>query len=225
MHVQGAQLLLRDLAELDLQRCGAEGWDAALDAAALSSLPPRRIDNLLRHWLQQQGVKLPSTARMDEIRAQMLGAAEDAHPEIDFGARVLRRSCGQLALHARRPAPPQSEIRVDWQGEAEIALPQWHGSLLFLQGEGAGIPAALLREQGLLLRPRSGSERVKPALLRPTRSLKLLYQEAGIAPWRRLWLPLAYLDQRLVFAAGLGMDVRHLEPGGITLRWRESPGA
>ena len=36
----------------------------------------------------------------------------------------------------------------------------------------------------------------------------------------RPWLPLAYLDDVLVYAAGLGMDARHTGTAdGIRLRW------
>jgi tRNA(Ile)-lysidine synthase len=222
-HAQSAQALLRDLAEIDLAQCGAPDWDAPLDAAQLAALPVRRADNLLRHWLQHRGVRLPSAARIEEIRAQMLDAAQDAQPEIEFGAMVLRRSRGWLELRPLRDTPPEEDIPLAWHGEAEIAVPQWQGTLLFLRGAGPGIPAALLRRHGLLLRPRRGGERLKLSPLRPSRSLKLLYQEADIAAWRRQWAPLAYLDGRLVFVAHLGMDARQLEEGGIVLQWQEAP--
>jgi tRNA(Ile)-lysidine synthase len=71
-----------------------------------------------------------------------------------------------------------------------------------------------------MLHRRAGQERLKLAANRPSRSLKSLYQEAEIAPWRRLWSPLLYLNGELVFAAGLGMDVRHLAMGeSVALRW------
>jgi tRNA(Ile)-lysidine synthase len=224
-HAQSAQALLRDLAEIDLAHCGASDWHAPLPADSLARLPARRADNLLRHWLQQQRVSLPSTARMEEVREQMLNAAADAHPEIDFGTMVLRRVRGSLILTPRRDTPPDDDILLRWQGQEEIVVPQWQGSLQFLRGSGPGISTQLLRQHDLQLRPRRGSERLKPAPLRPSRSLKLLYQEAGIAPWRRLWSPLVYLEERLVFVAHLGMDARHVEEGGIVLRWKENTAA
>jgi tRNA(Ile)-lysidine synthase len=219
-HIQAAQSLLADLAALDLAQCGGD-WDAPLRISGLAALPERRADNLLRHWLQHQGIRLPSSARLEEIRKQMLTSAEDAQPEVDLGERILRRSGAVLAIHAKRAAAPDFDILLRWNGEAEIALPQWHGTLLLMQGEGAGIPAGSLREHGLCLRPRRGSERLKLSLTRPSRGLKQLYQDAGIPPWTRLWSPLAYLDEQLVFVAGLGMDARHVAPQGIMLRWRE----
>jgi tRNA(Ile)-lysidine synthase len=52
--------------------------------------------------------------------------------------------------------------------------------------------------------------------------LKSLFQESAIASWQRQWSPLVYLDNKLIFVAGLGMDVRHLtQDGGLTLRWEK----
>ena len=80
--------------------------------------------------------------------------------------------------------------------------------------------ARLLRRHPLMLHRRAGQERLKVAANRPSRSLKALYQEAEVAPWRRLWSPLLYLNGELVFVAGLGMDVRHAAMGdAVLLRW------
>jgi tRNA(Ile)-lysidine synthase len=86
----------------------------------------------------------------------------------------------------------------------------------------AGMHPPTLQEGALTLRPRAGRERMKMALNRPSRSLKNLFQEAGVPAWQRDWLPLLYLDDELVFAAGLGLDARHVRnlPEGMLLHWR-----
>jgi tRNA(Ile)-lysidine synthase len=99
-------------------------------------------------------------------------------------------------------------------------VPAWRGTLLFEPTDGPGLAADALTRHALVLHPRVGQERLKLAANRPSRSLKSLYQEAEIAPWRRLWSPLLYLNGELVFAAGLGIDVRHAVMGqGVMLRW------
>jgi tRNA(Ile)-lysidine synthase len=186
----------------------------------LKTLAPRRADNLLRHWLYQNRVQLPSQSRLAEIRGQMLDAAHDMHPFFDFGEMVLRRIGNRLELHPRLGTPPEDPVELHWHGEAGIAVPAWRGTLVFEPGDGLGLPADALSRHSLMLHRRSGQERLKLAANRPSRSLKALYQEAEIAPWRRLWSPLLYLNGELVFAAGLGMDVRRLVMGeSVTLRW------
>lgn len=219
-HAQAAQSLLQDLAEIDLASCRASDWNAPLYVPALQALTPQRADNLLRHWLYQNRVQLPSTSRLEEIRSQMLRAAADMHPFFDFGPVTLRRIGNRLELHPRLDAPPEDPVALQWHGEAEIAVPAWRGTLVFEPSEGIGLSADALSRHTLVLHPRAGQERLKLAANRPSRSLKSLYQEAEIAPWRRLWSPLLHLNGELVFVAGLGMDVRHAVMGqGIALRW------
>jgi tRNA(Ile)-lysidine synthase len=73
----------------------------------------------------------------------------------------------------------------------------------------------------MLLRARSGGERLKPDPLRPSRTLKNLFQESALPAQQRPWLPLAYVGGSLVFAAGLGMDAREAGvDNGVRLGWR-----
>lgn len=220
LHAQSAQLLLHDLAMMDCAVCKAGAQDAALDISKLKSLSTERADNLLRHWLHEHGVQLPSRSRLDEIRVQMFEAVPDTHPFFDFGAVKLRRIDNRLELHPDLGTPPCDALALRWQGESAIHVPQWHGRLVFERCEGEGLDAAMLRNGMLRLRPRMGRERIKIAKNRPSKSLKNLFQELSIAPWKREWLPLLYLDNDLLFVAGLGMDTRNLKKeGGVTIRW------
>lgn len=219
-HVQSAQALLQDLAEIDLAACKAMDWSAPLQVPVLQAMTPQRVDNLLRHWLYRNGVQLPSASRLDEIRDQMLGAAGDMHPFFDFGPMALRRIGNRLELHPQLGIPPESPVALQWQGESELSVPAWRGRLVLEPTDGLGLSAEELRRHPLMLHPRVGQERLKLAANRPSRSLKALYQEAEIAPWRRLWSPLLYLNGQLVFVAGLGIDVRHAVMGNaVTVRW------
>ncbi len=221
LHAQSAQSLLQELAAIDLEQCRADEEGMSLALAPLAALSSERIDNVLRHWLYRQGIQLPSTARLDEIRQQMLHAADDLHPFFDFGPMTLRRIGGRLELHPRLGDPPADELPLQWRGEREIAVPQWRGRLIFEPSANSGLDAGRLRNGRMTLRCRSGQERLKIASNRPSKSLKSLFQEASIAPWRRNWLPLLYLDAELVFVAGLGMDARRLTQGeGMALHWQ-----
>src|SRR2546430_8025036 len=44
---------------------------------------------------------------------------------------------------------------------------------------------------------------------RPRRTLKNLFQEAGVPPWERERMPLLYRGDQLVWAPGLGVDTRY----------------
>jgi len=219
-HWQSAQQLLDQLAEIDLANC-AEG--NALNLSSMAALSEQRIDNLLRYWLLLQGAPYPpSTAQLSQLRMQMLDARADANPSVVLCYLQLQRHAGWLVASAiMHSHPPAGPMRVQWRGEREIEIPEWQGSLLFTQAESTGICPQRLQASALTLQPRAGGERLKPGATRPSRTLKNLFQEAALPAQQRPWLPLAYLEGQLVFAAGLGMDVRHADArGGIVLGWR-----
>ncbi len=223
-HWQAARQLQDELAAIDLAHC-AHG--EALSLERMAALSVTRVDNLLRYWLAGQGAQRPpSEAQLMQLREQVLGAASDAHPTLPLCGLKLQRQRGLLlALPCSNLQPPDGELCLRWQGEPSIEVPEWQGALLFERGAG-GIGDEQLRRGMLKLRPRAGGERLKPDGRRPSRSLKNLYQEAGLAAALRPWLPLVYLDDALVFAAGLAMDARHTgAAGGIRLRWQPGSAA
>ncbi len=223
-HMQSAQVLLDELAGIDLANCAGEGG-TALRIAALQQLSPTRADNLLRYWLGQQGLRMPTSGQLEQVRRQMLLGAPDQQPVVRIGPFELRRSAGLLQIHVLSEAAQdwQGETGgVSWQGEDLIEVPSWHGRLLFQRSAGPAVPEAVLRATTLVLRPRQGQERLKLASNRPSRTLKNLFQEAGIPGGSRLHLPLVFFGDELLLAAGLGLNLNcsALTPEpGITLGW------
>ncbi len=240
-HMQSAQRLLDELAAIDLGDCAGEGG-AALRIASLQQLTATRTDNLLRYWLCQQGLRMPSSAQLGQVRRQMLLAAPDQHPIVRIDAVELRRSAGMLRAHSiadvardwpgstALPGPDaavnvaeQETVQLSWQGEDVIEVPGWRGRLIFQRSAGPAVPEAVLRAATVVLRPRQGQERVKLASNRPTRTLKNLFQEAAIPVGRRAQLPLVWLGDELLLASGLGtnLNCRMLAPEpGVTVSWQ-----
>ena len=85
-----------------------------------------------------------------------------------------------------------------------------------------GVDADWLRSLPLLIEFRRGGERLKRADNRPTRPLKYHFQELNIPAWERGRLPVVHAGKELIFAAGIGMDCKHLGVGAgrIRLRWQ-----
>lgn len=219
-HWQSAQRLLDDLAEIDEARC-AEGDALRIDR--LRTLSVERIDNLLRYWLAGQGMpQPPSAAQLEQLRHQVLSARPDTHPSITLAGMGFRRQGGLLvACLPDTGTPPGHDLLVEWRGETEIAFPEWQGTLVFEHADGLGLCPRQLRLGPIRLSPRRGGERLKPEVLRPSRTLKNLFRESAVPAAARPWLPLVYVGDSLVFAAGLGMDVRAAEvEGGVRLAWR-----
>ena len=90
------------------------------------------------------------------------------------------------------------------------------GELRFRRVQGQGIDRSRLKDKVLQVRLRSGGERLQPDARRPSRTLKNLFQEAGVPPWERERLPLLFCGSELVWAPGLGVDAKFLSAGRAT---------
>jgi tRNA(Ile)-lysidine synthase len=223
--VADAAQALRGLAADDLAACSAGVAAGVLRLDRFAFLTPARQRLVLRAWLAAAGLEAPSRARLQEVAEQALTARSDARllVRLASGAEV-RRHRGLLVLH-RPLAVERAGHVLHWRGEDEVALPEWGGSLQFRRAEGEGFDPDWLRAAPLEIRARGGGERFKPHPTRPSKTLKRLFQDAGIAEYERAALPLVWREDRLIFVAGLGPDARLVDGDGprIALAWQ--PGA
>lgn len=215
---------LRELATADLAACTEEAPAGMLRLDRLAALPAGRRAVAVRAWLAAHGVQVPSRARLAQVLAQALGGRADSRMKVRLGNHEVRRHRGLLLLRAAQPER-QGEATVHWQGESEIAVPSWGGVLRFEPTQEEGFDADWLRAEPLQLRGRGGGERFKPHALRPSKTLKRLFQEAGIAEFDRAALPLVWRNGRLIYVAGLGADARLVEAGGERVRLHWHPDA
>jgi tRNA(Ile)-lysidine synthase len=227
-HAQAAQRLLNELAAQDLERC-KQG--ECIDVTRLRQLGIDRIDNMLRYWLASRGVRMPATAWLNEMRTQLLDARADAQLCVTHPDCYIRRHRDRIFLVPRLDDNILSALPVAfrWNGEARIPFAPYGGSLFFEEVKaeaGAGVDADWLRGQELIIRHRSGGERLKLAPNRPTRSLKHHFQALDVPAWERERLPVVIADGQLLFAAGIGMDCQCISNSGgmrIRLRWQAYP--
>lgn len=186
-HAAEVAELLAALAAADLRAVEADG---GLSVAALRALSPARRRNLLRHWLAVQGQEAPPAELLERLDRELLSARPDATPRLRYGPREFRRYRDLLYLLPLLPPAPQG-LQLEWRRGRELELPPGCGRL------------RLERAPRLPLRVRfpSGGERLRPAGVARTRSLKNLFQEAGVPLWVRERTPLVYRGEEL-FAAG-----------------------
>jgi len=215
---------LHELAAADLVSCTEEAPPGMLRVDRLAALSPVRRSVAVRAWLAQHGVEMPSRARLGQVLAQALCGRADARMKVRLGAHEVRRHRGLLLLRDAQ-AERHGEATIHWRGEREIAVPAWGGVLHFEETGDEGFDAEWLRARSLHLRGRGGGERFKPHALRPSKTLKRLFQDANIAEFERTALPLVWRDDRLIFVAGLGADARLVDTGGSRVRLLWEPNA
>jgi tRNA(Ile)-lysidine synthase len=186
-HAAEASGLLHELAQADLAPLRVNG---GLQIAPLLALPEARRRNALRSWLRERGVDdLPSADALVRIEHEVLAAAEDAQPTFFIGDRELRRYRDVLHVLPRLEPAPGVTV-VEWSEGDRLDLPAGCGRLL------ASAPPPM----SLHVRFPQGGEKLCPSTTSRTRSLKNLFQEAGVPPWLRQRTPLLYVADRLVAA-------------------------
>lgn len=208
-HAAESQALLDEMAAADGKNACEDG---SLAVAALCALPALRAKNLLRWFLDRQGVRVPSAARLEEILRQAIEARVDAQVEIAAGDKRVCRYRGRLYVVAAVNLDIPADCRVNWAFQDCLEIPGGMLHFDFCQGE--GISLAKLRAAPVTVRFRHGQAWLRPDCRRPSRSLKNLFQESAIPPWQRPRIPLLFSGERLVWAAGIGVDCDYRAAAG-----------
>ena len=213
-HFAEASQLLDELAAMDSENCLVRG---KLQIERIRKLNIKRVKNLLRYTLAQQGAMLPSTAKLEDIANQLLSANRDNQIHITFGNHEIRCFKGAVyILHKNKKVQAQNFDQCVWQGETRLALPHLNGAIHFTEVVNQGIDQQKLRTGPVTVRIRAGGERFTPACNRPRRSLKNLLQETSIPPWQRSRMPLLFCGEHLVWAPGIGIDCEFQVKSGET---------
>ena len=193
-------------------------WKQALARAARHfARREAGAEALLRKFLQGKGLRAPSEAKLVEMLKQLTSRGRRTLVEHD-GAR-LRVYRGRIL----EDQPGQAFKPVAWNGERKLAIPALGGELRFRAARGKGFSKNL----ALKVRLRRGGERLQPDARRPRRTLKNLFQEAGVPPWERDRLPLLVSGEDVVWVPGLGVDVRYQaakNAPGVLPEWRKITG-
>jgi tRNA(Ile)-lysidine synthase len=213
-----ARELLDAMARSDLESCGDGD---TLDLPALQSLGEARAKNALRYWCDVRGMAPLSAARTAELLRQLRESRADSQASLAAGEWRFLRYRGRL--HLRQVAADVSgDLNEVWNGENALPLVALGGVLKFKPEEGRGLSVDRLRSGRVTVRLRRGGERLRLDRRRPRRTLKNLFQERGVPPWRRDRLPLVYCDENLVSVPGIGDACEfRAEPGeaGLIVTW------
>lgn len=224
-HMAEADILLDELAEIDVRSCQLNNEDSKQIALKpLEALSAARIKNALRWWLLQNGCDLPSTAQLQQITQQLLYAKSDANIKINVSASLtLRRFQGRAYL-VKVVQNVNLSFQQDWHGEDVLLLPDV-SRLLFSRKLGEGIALKFFETNKPTIRYRQGGETIKPAENRPSRSLKSIFQTSSIPPWQRERLPLLCLNSDLVMLPNIVVDARFkaaVDEPGLVVNWQDN---
>ncbi|WP_295385577.1 tRNA lysidine(34) synthetase TilS [uncultured Thiodictyon sp.] len=173
------------------------GRPGTLSIPGLVRLEPKLCKAVLRLWLRRRSFMVPDTTHLGRILAEVLPARPDADPLVAWRGCEIRRY--RQDLFALRPSPPVSVGQtLAWAG-AVLELPHGLGTLERVCDPGrrdAPLPPWRVRfgVSELSCRPAGGA---------CNRPLKKLFQDAGVPPWLRPYVPLVFDGDDLVAVAGV----------------------
>ncbi len=195
-HCAEAAELLGALAQADLLTLSNAG---SLSVAKLLGLSPARQRNVLRFWIEQSGLPLPQQRHLERLQSEVLHAAPDAEPCMHWPGVEVRRYRDALVV-----LPPLSgfDAAQQWVWNLDTPLTiAGAGTLTARRNQGAGLRVEACAA-GAQITFRNGGERIRPAGRAHHATLKNLFQQAGVPPWRRERVPLLYINGELVAVAG-----------------------
>lgn len=206
------------LAQIDAGRCRVEGRADQLACGPLRTLSRARQRNLLRAWIEANGLPVPARAVLEQILDSHLTARCDANPCLAWPGAQVRRYRERLYVMPPLPAG-DSSLRVAWTITEALRLPGG-GTLAADAATGDGLRVSA--DTCLEVRFRQGGERLQPAGRAGHHTLKKLFQEWQVPDWQRNRVPLVFSAGALVAVAGycVSEDFRaRAGERGYVLRW------
>tara|TARA_R110000868_G_scaffold84822_6_gene238969 strand:- start:42988 stop:44244 length:1257 start_codon:yes stop_codon:yes gene_type:complete len=164
-----------------------------LDTTLVQQYPRNQQKLIVRSWLQQCDLPLPSTAQLNAVLDEVIAAKEDAEPLVEWQGAQIRRY--QSQLYAMQPLPTMDISQVyAWPNVNEpLHLP-------YMTLDDSLLANAELNN--VSVRFRQGGERFHPFNRDKSQTLKKLMQEWQIPSFLRDYVPLIYVDEKLTAVVG-----------------------
>lgn len=221
-HCAEAQQIIEALSEREIALVAGKR-PGTLSISRLKDLDHPLRKAVLLHWIAGRGFLSPGSRRLDRIIGEVLSARRDAAPLVAWAGCEVRRYRDDLfAIGPLPPSPGPQPIR--WIS-GSVSLPNGLGRLRLLGAGGEVIDPSGLFRGGVSVRFGVEGLLCRPVGMAHSRPLKKLFQEAGVPPWVRRYLPLVFAGEALV-AIGDGWVC---DPGpagkmeGLKVCWQQDP--
>jgi len=198
-HCAEAQLLLSEQAK-KLFLPIFNGLDETLSISQLIAYSFTQQRLVIREWFQILNLKMPSQAFIERIQSDVISARPDSDPLLSGKDYCIRRYRDKLyCLKVGRAEKIVASIWPKMQTSFSFSA----GQALCFMPSSAGICYEKWQKSTVVVKARSGGEKISLPGRKGHHDLKQLFQEAGIAPWERAGIPLIYLDDKLAVVGDL----------------------
>ena len=162
------------------------------------SLTQQRL--VIREWFQMLNLKMPSQAFIERIQSDVISARPDSDPLLSGKGYCIRRYRDKL--YCLKVAGAEKIVASIWP-KMQTLFSFSAGQALYFMPSSAGICYDKWQKSTVVVKARSGGEKISLPGRKGHHDLKQLFQEAGIAPWERAGIPLIYLDDKLAVVGNL----------------------
>jgi tRNA(Ile)-lysidine synthase len=189
-HCNESQEIIDEFTKNDLMQCKTA--NNTLSIIKLISFDEKTQRQIIRLWLLEKNIVLPSEKKMQQILTTVLKAREDKTPLLKWGNFEIRRYRDELYVMSALEEF-DADKKYAWDFQAPLQIPGI-GTLSVNTVKGAGLKKEI---QSVMVCFRQPGCKI---LLSGTHHsyLKNLFQEWGIPPWERGRIPLLFVDNQCV---------------------------
>ncbi|MCF2859446.1 tRNA lysidine(34) synthetase TilS [Pseudoalteromonas sp. SMS1] len=208
--LQAQQALVDEISYGDLTRCTEH---QCLLVTQLNTLSALRQNNVVRAWLAQKHVDMPSKKQLAQIIQQSLNARPDAQVNIQLAQGSIKLYQGKLywVTKDQVPLPVVSDLKLTQP--VRIADGR---QLIVCEGKGVRRP---LCAETVSLKFGCLSEHIKPLGKPGHNSVKHWLKDLKVPTWERTRVPLIFYNETLVAAVGYFVNETYASEQGIY--WKE----
>lgn len=168
-----------------------------LSVSGLIHLEPSEQRYILRNWLSQNNIPLPSEKKLFHLQNDLLTAGQDKKPHVAWGDYEVRRYQDILYLMPCLASHDSKQV-FKWNLITPLEIHNV-GKLQAISTVGNGLKANITEVE---VRFRQGGERIQLPGRNHSHCLKKMFQEWKIPPWQRDRIPLIYIQNELAAVVG-----------------------
>lgn len=201
--------ILKEIDEEDLQSCLLPTNDKVIQLDKFLALSEPRQARTFRLWMNRLDFPTLPKVRLNELIRQIKESEKKNFNLYQKGDRGIFVNFNLLTVEKVVPVGEEVYSQTfTWEGQAAIRFPGVEGLLEIVENP-SGFSESYLRALPLTFElAKRSNQKIKIHKLRPSKQLKVLYRERGIPLHERGLLPKIWRDGKLIYAAGVGEDVR-----------------
>jgi len=214
--LQQQQALIDEISQSDLAQAyllSDKPETKAIPVAYLSSLSMARQANLIRYWLGQHQLLMPSKVILEQILYQAVNAKVDAKISIKIGKHTIQRFRNELYIVAESQ---QNEDVHDCNSNQVLLS---NGTYL-VKHQGKGI-RDVNSDEVISVRFSNLKTRIKPKNKPGSNTVKHWLKDLKVPPWQRNNVPLIYYNDVLVQVVGYFINDDFAQAQGVFWQLKE----